>query len=834
MSTQKQVECSSCHRSQPNCGFPPGKLTCSDCSATRKKKRSAASQRKTEAKEEKHRGTKQCAHGTRCDKNDFNSGQKYCEKHREYNKNRSARARACSQALALPAELNHIPPDSGSISSTSLITEVVSVDLPVNVTLSAGTLSSFDTIFANETLPELPDIAEIDIDILNGQLIVDDEVPCNDGCADNPVVDMGVNLTDQFGQMHLSEDITKGASSPSEICNNCGSVGSEMKRCGQCRSVWYCNKICQRKSWKLHKKICAPPPTSSQGHDQIDTCAETTQSEDKKAADNSSKTLTHASGNNGAETVHIEDQSVQPEAAANPFGCAWCAAVPALHQCTRCQSVSYCSRSCEKKHLENPQGHKRRCPELHAVHLIRQIIERSVNPPLSGDARCLICLGGVEDGDLKQRGCACRGDLGLVHLDCAVQAARVHAETTKDTSSWLKCATCEQKFTGAVEAACVLKMWSQFEPLEEANESRLKACTHLACSLYNAHALTAVALLRLVVESMDTHLGEPHLETMTAKRMLCMFLVQCGMHGEAEQMLRSIIAMCAQQMDDPQLEDPLSCLALAVKKTLADAIVQQGRHGEAEQIYHHLHSWISKLCGPDNPHTISALSDLAVAINRQERHYEAEEMAHQAWLSFKRVLGVGHPDTCCAFEDYMDTLKCQHKQKECAELRGVRLSELTDTLGPEHRNTLVQASLLGSHISSHGTTNMEDRHTEALTYLRPTFDTMRRVLGLSDEDTLITGRCLLINLSFETNTIHTLRDMYILQAWDIGLILKVAKHLVYIWDGMVLQGNQGEEGVEHILRISKYVCAFSQDIRKELLGDAHEDTENVTKVLTGY
>ena len=26
--------------------------------------------------------------------------------------------------------------------------------------------------------------------------------------------------------------------------------------CGKCRSVWYCNKNCQREDWKRHKKFC--------------------------------------------------------------------------------------------------------------------------------------------------------------------------------------------------------------------------------------------------------------------------------------------------------------------------------------------------------------------------------------------------------------------------------------------------------------------------------------------------------------------------------------------------------------------------------------------------
>merc|ERR1712166_1503146 len=113
-----------------------------------------------------------------------------------------------------------------------------------------------------EALPDLPDIAEIDIDILDGQLIVHEDLPHADGSADNPVVDVSMNLADQFGQMQLSENITKGASSASEICNYCGKVGPGMLRCSRCQSVSYCSRKCQKKSWKLHKKICVPAAAS--------------------------------------------------------------------------------------------------------------------------------------------------------------------------------------------------------------------------------------------------------------------------------------------------------------------------------------------------------------------------------------------------------------------------------------------------------------------------------------------------------------------------------------------------------------------------------------------
>lgn len=39
-------------------------------------------------------------------------------------------------------------------------------------------------------------------------------------------------------------------------CEYCGVRKEKMLRCGQCKSVHYCSKKCQRPHWKKHKKTC--------------------------------------------------------------------------------------------------------------------------------------------------------------------------------------------------------------------------------------------------------------------------------------------------------------------------------------------------------------------------------------------------------------------------------------------------------------------------------------------------------------------------------------------------------------------------------------------------
>ena len=39
-------------------------------------------------------------------------------------------------------------------------------------------------------------------------------------------------------------------------CAQCGTHSSKNKRCDTCRRAFYCNQQCQKRHWKLHKKIC--------------------------------------------------------------------------------------------------------------------------------------------------------------------------------------------------------------------------------------------------------------------------------------------------------------------------------------------------------------------------------------------------------------------------------------------------------------------------------------------------------------------------------------------------------------------------------------------------
>lgn len=68
----------------------------------------------------------------------------------------------------------------------------------------------------------------------------------------------------------------------------------------------------------------------------------------------------------------------------------------------------------------------------------------------AGDDACTICL--ESDPTPVQKGCACRGDAGLAHLDCLIQAASHKQESSGSAEGWTECMTCNHLFNGSIAA----------------------------------------------------------------------------------------------------------------------------------------------------------------------------------------------------------------------------------------------------------------------------------------------------------------------------------------------------------------------------------------------
>ena len=51
-------------------------------------------------------------------------------------------------------------------------------------------------------------------------------------------------------------DADENGTTPTNLCSACGKKSDTLMKCRACKCVWYCDKDCQNKHWKEHKKAC--------------------------------------------------------------------------------------------------------------------------------------------------------------------------------------------------------------------------------------------------------------------------------------------------------------------------------------------------------------------------------------------------------------------------------------------------------------------------------------------------------------------------------------------------------------------------------------------------
>jgi len=94
------------------------------------------------------------------------------------------------------------------------------------------------------------------------------EACCTTTTMSSTKVDGTVAAAQQLGSMSLGESVerkdndteptAKNNGARTKLCSACGKNSDALQKCRACKCVWYCDKDCQNRHWKEHKKECKP------------------------------------------------------------------------------------------------------------------------------------------------------------------------------------------------------------------------------------------------------------------------------------------------------------------------------------------------------------------------------------------------------------------------------------------------------------------------------------------------------------------------------------------------------------------------------------------------
>jgi tetratricopeptide (TPR) repeat protein len=343
---------------------------------------------------------------------------------------------------------------------------------------------------------------------------------------------------------------------------------------------------------------------------------------------------------------------------------------------------------------------------------------------------CGICLD--SDPPPIQRGCACRGEAGLAHIDCMVK----YANATEDLDSgaaWMACGTCKQLFTGKMRQALGLHFWQSVKGLPPGHEKRQTAtlayarchveegrfevAENLARELlatgnddkrmfFAAHSTLSQALLSQgkLAEAekgfREARSAAGGSQDATSRHFaaqatgdLATVLGKQGKHVDAEKEARS----CVDQLR--RLYGNEHSTTLAFIGSLANHLMNQDKLDEAEALYREVHEAQTKVLGKEHPFTLNGATNLGRALFERKKYAEAEVLDRNALAAAKK-LGEDVPLTLSISAHLASTLGALGKHKEANELFRDTLARHTRIRGSGHADTRVCAGMYDEYLKA--------------------------------------------------------------------------------------------------------------------------------------
>jgi tetratricopeptide (TPR) repeat protein len=338
---------------------------------------------------------------------------------------------------------------------------------------------------------------------------------------------------------------------------------------------------------------------------------------------------------------------------------------------------------------------------------------------------CIICLD--TSPPPIQSGCACRGDSGLAHIACLVQAA-ASQQAQRGNGVWQQCQTCKQGYTGAMQTG-LAEAWRSRVAVQAAESAeRLEAEYNLAFSLlHQGKAAEAEPMFRRLHAVLMRVYGAEDPHTLSVAGSLAMCLSKQGKYADAERIQREAheLIMRVHGAEHPN--------TLTNANNLAASLTHQGKYVDAERIQREVHGVQKRVLGAEHPSTLLNANNLAMSILNQGKYAEAEQIQREVHEAQKRVLGAEHPSTLTSASNLAASLSNQGKHADAERIKREVLRVQKRVLGAEHPSTLGSANNLALSLEGQG------KYVEAEQMLHAALASLQRVLGPTHPTTLQTA-----------------------------------------------------------------------------------------------
>jgi hypothetical protein len=365
--------------------------------------------------------------------------------------------------------------------------------------------------------------------------------------------------------------------------------------------------------------------------------------------------------------------------------CATGCGKPGTKRCNGCKAVFYCGVECQRIHWKK-NGHKAACKKTQARVAAAMASAAGGAPTHTGRGTateasvCIICLD-VGDPPPIQSGCGCRGDAGLAHVGCRVEAA-AHKTRSGDGIGWESCATCHQNFTGQMQMGLAEARWSTLQDVDEQDEERQWAGIMLAEALAQQGRYVECEAkcreLRAVQHRMS---GPDSHNTMITAHMLGDVLCDQNKHANAEVVFREALSKMREVLGAEHRT------TLGTLMSLGNALSAQGKLDDALATYQDVRTIQQRVIGAEHTDTMTMTMNIASTLGRQSRFQEAEVLFRELMGVQQRVLGAEHPNTLSTSYNLCAVLIDQHKigevQARCREV----VAAHRRVFGAEHPDT---------------------------------------------------------------------------------------------------------------------------------------------------